>query len=207
MPTYPLNIPLQQYAEVRWIPQTVVAETRSQFTGKRQVQVYPGQWWQAEVLYPSLDRNLAEPITGFLLALNGPEGTFLLGDPINTAPRGQAKDFASSPQVNGVGQTGNSISVRNVPITLTAWLLPGDLLQIGPDSRARLHKVVSQVDTDANGLATIEIWPNLRSAPVDGEVISLTNTKGTFNLAQSGAEWVQQPAFTYETGFSAIEAF
>ena len=205
--TYPLQIPLQQYAEVRWVPRTIVGERRSEFTGRRQVQVYPGQWWQAEVLYPTIGRDLAEPLTGFLLALNGREGTFLLGDPINTSPRGAAKNFASSPLINGVGQTGNALSVRNVPMGLTAWLLAGDFLQIGPDSRARLHKVTSQVDTDGNGLTTIDIWPALRSSPVDGEAVSLNATKGTFALNQSGAEWVQQPAFSYELGFSASEAF
>jgi hypothetical protein len=205
--TYPITIPLKEYAEVSWAGMSVVSNPRSAFTGRGQVQVFDGQWWEARVTWPQLGADLGSPLTAFVLALNSAEGTFLLGDPSHVNPRGQAKNNASTPLVNGSEQTGNQLSIKNGPLALTAWLAPGDLLQVGASSTARLHKVISSVDTDGNGLATIDIWPRHKSPPVDNGVVVIIGAQGLFRLNQPGSEWSVSPPTNIDQGFSCIEAF
>ena len=204
---YPIRIPVYEFAEISWAPLSVVANPRSAFTGKGQIQVLEGQWWEGQVTFPQLPVELASSLTGFLTALNGREGTFLLGDPSHQKPQGQAKDNASSPLINGAGQIGNQISIRNGPVAVTGWLAQGDLLQLGAEGTASLHKVTKSTDTDASGLATIDIWPRLRKSPVDGAGIILEGAQGLFRLNQDGASWSVSPPTQHDSGFACIEAF
>ena len=85
-------------------------------------------------------------------------------------------------------------------------LLPGDYIQIGATPNAagvagvcRLHRVVTRVDADANGNATIQVWPSLREATTDGETLILKNPVGLFRLAVNTGE-----ILTDETRLSGI---
>ena len=171
------------------------------------MQVFDGQWWEAQVTFPQLSAALASPITAFLLALNGRENTFLLGDPSHAIPRGKAKNNASGPLVNGGGQIGNQLSIRNGPVALTGWLAAGDMLQTGAGPTARLYKVLQSTDTDANGLATIEIWPRHKKSPGDGAAVKLIEAQGLFRLNQDGSQWSVSPPVNIDSGFACIEAF
>jgi len=205
--TYPIRLPLYEFAEISWAAVSVVANPRSAFTGKGQIQVFEGQWWEGQITFPQLPVELGTSITGFLTALNGREGTFLLGDPSHIKPRGAAKDNASSPVVNGANQIGNQLSIRNGPVAITGWLTAGDLLQLGSEGTASLYKVTKAADTDANGLATIDIWPRLRRSPVDGAGIILEGAQGVFRLNQDGTQWSVSPPTNHDTGFRCIEVF
>ena len=92
--TYPVSTPTSiGIANVELTATNAVAVSRSPFTFSQQVHTYPGQMWSATVSIPPVRKDLAEPWVAFLLSLRGQTGTFLLGDPNNTTPRGTALSF------------------------------------------------------------------------------------------------------------------
>lgn len=204
---YPLSIPLEEFSDIRWEHENTVSAPRSSFTGKQQKQIFPRTLWRGDVTYPEIDQTRGkEIIGGFLAALYGQEGTFLLGDPLFRTPRGEAANNASSPLVDGAGQVGKSLAVRAAPANLSNWLRIGDHIQIGPDSRARLHMVVaSNVNTDGSGEASIDIWPRLKEATLDGDPITYLSPRGLFQLDTNNPGWDESAPFRFGIGFPVVE--
>ena len=190
--SYPLALPTSiGIAQITLTANNAVAISQSPFTFQQQIIRHPGQRWTASVSIPPVRRDLAEPWVAFLLALNGPVGTFLLGDPNGKAPRGTA----TSATITGTaGDAGPSI-------TMTGTLLAGDYIQIGSGSTATLHKVL----VDRNGTGDIDIWPALRSDVTDATV-TLTNTVGRFRLQGTQQSFNINDASIYGISFDAVEA-
>lgn len=67
-----------------------VAISRSEFTSQQQVQEHQGSMWRGKVSLPQMKRENAEDWLGFLAALHGRFGTFLIGDPNGETARGVA---------------------------------------------------------------------------------------------------------------------
>ena len=167
--SYPLALPTSiGIAEITLSANNAVAISQSPFTFQQQIIQHPGQRWTASVSIPPVRRDLAEPWVAFLLAMNGPVGTFLLGDPNAKAPQGTA----TSATITGAARSSSPT------ITMTGTLLAGDYIQIGSGATATLHKVLQ----DRNGTGTIEIWPALRSV-ASSAAVTLTNTVGRFRLS------------------------
>lgn len=206
--TYPLAWPA--FARVRSIrlrQRTVVAATRSPFTGHRQVQAHAGQWWEADVTLPPMRRATAEAWLAWLVSLNGAEGTFLMGDTANAAPRGTARSTPGTPLVMGGGQGGGSLIFDGAPASAPGYLLAGDWIQVGSGAGSRLHKVLADADTNGAGQVTVDIWPRLRAAPADNSPVVLVDTRGVFSLPPgTAADWTIDMAIVYGLSFSAIEA-
>lgn len=76
-------------------------------------------------------------------------------------------------------------------------------LALGP---ARIYRCLKNIDTDASGNATLEIWPRLRSAPADNEPLVLNDTKGTFRLASNDHGWVIDRVRRYGFDLDVVEA-
>jgi len=156
-----------------------------------------------DISVPPFRRETMEPLVAFLLAMNGPEKTFLLGDPKNKTPRGSARGLA---QVKGSGQTGNSLLVDGATAGTVGWLKAGDWIQLGTGASSRLYKVLQDVTSDGDGNARILIWPDLRSSPADNAAVRLENTVGVFRLANTNTAWSINEVCTYGISFSAVEA-
>lgn len=189
--SYPLALPTAtkiKNIELRAI--NAVAYGQSPFTFAGQAHAYAGQMWQADIVLPAMDAARAEQWIGFLLSLRGRAGTFLLGDPNRTSPRGTATSATIS------GSAGSS----SVSVTMSGTLLAGDYIQLGSGSSARLHKVVQ----DRSGSGTLEIWPALRSA-YSGSA-TLTNAKGKFRLSSNEQSWSINEVSIYGIVFGAMEA-
>ena len=190
--SYPLNTPTTigiESIELRAV--NAVAVSQSPFTYKQQVISHQGQIWSASVSIPSVRRDLAADWKAMLVALKGPVGTFLLGDPDYATPRGTV---SGTPTLSGTA--GDS----TVSITMTGTLLAGDYIQLGTGSAARLHQVL----VDQSGSGNLEIWPDLRST-YSGETVIYSNPKGIFRLAQSVTSWSIDNASFYGISFEAIE--
>ena len=191
--SYPLNTPTTIGIEsIELRARNAVAVSQSPFTYKQQVVAHQGQTWEASVSIPSVRRDLAADWKAMLVALKGPVGTFLLGDPDYATPRGTV---SGTPTLSGTA--GDS----TVSVTMTGTLLAGDYIQLGTGSAARLHQVL--VDQSGNG--NLEIWPDLRST-YSGETVIYSNPKGIFRLAQSVTSWSIDNASFYGISFEAIEA-
>ena len=189
--SYPINTPTTIGIEsIELRTSNVVATSQSPFTYKQQVISHSGQRWEASVRIPSVRKDLAAAWKAFLVSLKGKEGTFLLGDPDYTSPRGTANSVTVS------GSTGDD----SVSVTMTGTLLAGDYIQLGTGANAKLHTVLQDQDGDG----TLEIWPDLRDDYSSVSAV-LSNPKGVFRLANNTNSWnINNPGF-YSISFEAVE--
>jgi hypothetical protein len=188
---------------VRLVANDVVGVSQSPFTAVQQVYRYSGQFWEADITLPPMKRADAEYWISFLLKLNGPFGTFLMGDPNGATARGAA---TGTPLVNGAGQTGNELVTDGWTTSTTGILKAGDYIQLGTGATSRLYKVLDDVNSDGSGNATLTLWPDLRSAPADNAAITVSNTKTTFRLNSAQTSWDINEATIYGLTFGAREA-
>jgi hypothetical protein len=204
MISYPLSLPTTSgIMRVRLVANDVVGVSQSPFTAVQQVYRYTGQFWEADITLPPMKRADAEYWISFLLKLNGPFGTFLMGDPNGATPRGIA---TGTPLVNGAGQTGNELITDGWTTSQTGILKAGDYIQLGTGATSRLYKVLDDVNSDGSGNATLTVWPDLRSAPADNAAITVSNTKTTFRLNSAQTSWDINEATIYGLTFGAREA-
>lgn len=204
MISFPLSVPdYNKISRVGFRSVNAVAVSRSPFTFSRQVIVHPGQKWEAEITLRPMRRTEAEVWLAWLVSLNGPVGTFLLGDPRACNPLGTA---GGTPVVNGGGQTGAELILDGAASSQAEWLKAGDYIQLGSSSTATLHKVLADAASDGSGNATLDIWPKLRSSPADNETIIVTNAVGLFSLASNLVGWTADELSAYGITFAAIEA-
>jgi hypothetical protein len=205
--TYPLALPtITGIKSINITARAVVGSSRSPFSGVQKTYEYPGQWFEASAALPPMKRAEAEQWNSFFLKLNGKRGTFLMGDPAGALPRGSAATTPGTPLVNGAGQSGDSLAIDGLPVSVTGYLKAGDWINLGSGSATRLHKNLEDVNTNASGQATLTLWPNLRATPADNEVVIVANTVGLFRLADNGMPWDIDEALIYGISFSAMEA-
>lgn len=201
--TYPLALPTPDIRNsIKFTARSAVAMNVSPFTGEQQVYAHQGEWWECEFNLASRKRDVAEAWVGFLLALNGMEGTFNMGDPANTTPQGVA---TGSPLVAGASQFGKTLSTDGWTPSVTGILKAGDWIQLGSGSGAHLHKVVQDANSDGAGASDIEIWPRLRQSPGDNDPITITSTQGLWRLASNQRQWDIDLALTYGIALRCVE--
>jgi hypothetical protein len=201
--SYPRDLPTATgiaNITLRAVNQT--AMTMSPFTYKQQIHNHAGQRWEAEVQLPPMKYENAEEWIAWLLSLNGRAGTFLMGDPNRLTARGT---LGGSPVVNGANQTGSSISIDGCSNNITGWMKAGDYIQLGAASTATLHKVLQQVDTNGSGQATLDIWPNMVTAPTDGSIVVTSNTVGRWRLNSGEQDWSIDNASFYGITFACVQ--
>jgi len=202
--TYPIAFPtVRGVMSLNWRAMRVDALSQSGFTLAQQVVRHAGQRWEADVTMPPLERAEAAQFDGFLLKLDGRKGTFTFTPPDAALPRGA---IGGTPVVDGASQTGAELAIRGATTNVTGWLLAGDFIQLGSASTTRLHKVVSDANTDGSGNVTLDIWPNLRSSPADGATVIVSGASGLFRLASPTASYQVEHPGIYGHAFSMIEA-
>lgn len=161
-----------------------VAVARSIFSGQTQVQRWPG----ADVLsgtatLPPLTQDEADAWISALMQCQGMTNAFMLGDPLKSTPRGNPQGAPAVDTSQAMAAGTNSLYTYGWIASQTGLLLPGDYIQIG----YRLYRVIDQVNSDANGKATLNIWPSLREVP-SGAIVT-QNAKGIFRLAANQNKW------------------
>ena len=166
----------------------------SPFTGVQQVQAWPGaDFWTADLTLPQMTSETVAEWEGFLGECRGMTNVFYIGHPFHISPRGSA---SGTPVCNGVtAPMSYTLTTRGWTPNMYRLLLPGDHLQIG----YRLHRVLTQVNSDANGDATISVWPSIREATTDGEPVILNHPQGLFRLASN-----KRSILSAETRLSAV---
>lgn len=205
--SYPLSLPTASgIARVNLRAVNAVSISESPFTFKQQVIAHTGQRWEAEISMPPMQRADAEQWISFLVSLNGVKGTFLLGDPNASTARGSASTTPGTPVVNGADQTGDSLTIDGCPASATGYLKAGDYIQLGGGSTATLHKVLTDVDTNGSGQATLDVWPYIRTAPADDATVVVSDAKGLFRLGSNQTDWAINEAAFYGVTFPAVEA-
>lgn len=213
---YPLSLPAGiEITRLAFKPVEVVGASVSPFTLETQTQRHQGQAWMIDIDLAPMRRAQAEEMIGFKLSLKGRHGTFLLGDIMGAVPRGAATGTPvaeSRMDSDSDGEQATNL-IRDEILYTRGWtgllsgaLKTGDYLQLGSGASAHLHKVLSDVDADSDGLAAIDIWPRLRDTVADGAPLILTDTAGLFRLAGNTMDWSVDGAEIYGLSFSAVEA-
>jgi len=189
--SYPLSTPTTigfESIEIRAV--NAVATSQSPFTYKQQIVSHQGQRWEASVNIPPVRRDLAAEWKAFLTALKGQTGTFLLGDPDYSSPRGDVSSCTLS------GSAGDETAT----VVMTGTLKAGDYIQLGSGSNAKLHQVL----IDQTGDGDLEIWPALRG-DYSSENVIFNNAKGVFRLNTNKTSWGINNSSAYAINFEAVE--
>ena len=188
------------FAQITLSAMNAVATSESPFTYKQQIVQHTGQAWKASVTIPPVRRDLGEPWVAFLLSLQGPVNTFLLGDPNCAAPRGTAVDG----DIVATGTAGAS----SVTLTLSngGTLKAGDYIQLGTSSTSKLHKVLA----DVSATGSVDIWPNLKPFSTAtpnwvNQAVVVEGAKGVFRLTSNVQDWQIGNSSTYGISFEAVE--
>ncbi len=200
--TYPISLPSTP-AQVTITPVDTVAMSKSPFTSQQSVYAHPGEYWQIDIKTPNMDTEDGRPFVAALTSLRGMYGSILLGDPACKSPRGAV---TGSPTVDGSGQTGFELAVQSLPVSTTGVFLAGDYIQIGTGSSAKLYMVMADADSDASGLATLDIWPRLRTSPTDGQAIIYNSPVGVFRRMSNEMPWTWDIPKITSVSLSFIEA-
>jgi hypothetical protein len=152
-----------------------------------------------------MKRTNAEQWIAFLLSLKGQLGTFYLGDPRACTPLGSARD-ADTILVNGALSSGDTINIDSAPASRTDYLKAGDYMQIGAGTSRQLFKVLTDVDTNGSGQATVDVWPNVRTTIANNSAVTVQSAKGIFRLITNEQAFSINEASIYGITFGAIEA-
>lgn len=192
--TYPLDVPLEEFSEVEVQGVDINNLQVSTFTGEDRVQEFDGDYWRINLRYRNLPAELFRPVSAFVMALRKSVGTFVVSFPGYSQPRGNARNEPVTPLVDGNDQAGNrTLQVKNTTPSVSDWLLSGDIIQVGPDTRPRWHMVLADVDTAADGTASIDVWPSLRRETTNDDTIVLDNPKGICRLTGNVAMPIRPP--------------
>jgi len=204
--SYPLTMPTHTgIRNVELRATNAVAYSRSPFTFSGQAHAYAGKAWQADITLPPMKRTNAEQWIAFLLSLKGQLGTFYLGDPRACTPLGSARD-ADTILVNGALSSGDTINIDSAPASRTDYLKAGDYMQIGTGTSRQLFKVLTDVDTNGSGQATVDVWPNVRTTIANNSAVTVQSAKGIFRLITNEQAFSINEASIYGITFGAIEA-
>lgn len=103
-----------------------------------------------------------------------------------SSARGTIPSNAVSVSAEIVGtNTAGTVYADSVVLIRQPTILAGDYIQLGSLSSARLHKVISDSIVDSSGVATLDIWPALRTSYTDGATVTIDNPVGVFRLASN----------------------
>lgn len=205
--SYPLDLPANRgIAQISMTMRNVVGMASSPFVlSSTQVIKFPGEAWAASIALPPMKRDEAEEWIAFLASLGGKFGTFLLGDPNAVTPQGSAAVTPGIPRVNGGTQTGQDLNIDGLPASAIGYLMPGDYIQIGSGVTTKLYKVLSQVNSNASGQATVSLWPSIRTPHPDNSLIIVNNCRGHFRLNSNEIVFSINEISTYGISFDCIE--
>jgi len=185
--SFPLSMPTtRQPARIDFRAETQAGSSESPFSFSPQTYIWPAERWLANLAWGMMGRADADDVEGFILALNGREGSFLLGDPFRTAVLGTW--LSQSPLVNGAGQAGKTLAIDGLTPTTTTGA-KGDYFQLGSGATSRLYRLTQGFTANGSGQATLDFWPRLREVPADNAPLTLASAKGLFMLNTNIRGW------------------
>ena len=196
--SYPLTFPTSGVKAIQFVQINGTAVNRFTFTGQAQYQTHTRQYWEAVVTLVNLNRAGAAEWQAFLAKLRGKQGTFLMGDPDASTPRGTP---SGTPLVNGASQTGNSLITDGWTPSAVDVLLAGDYIQVGN----HMYMVLNDVTADGSGNATLDVWPRLRADVDNNDPITTSAAKGLWRLASNDVTWSTDSNGIYTISFSCEE--
>lgn len=201
MTSFPINIPTNVNIHTfKLTPVSAVVMNASPYSGHQQVQSFQGEWWEASVSLPLMNREEAEEWMSFLMLLRSSSNTFMMGDPEGATPRGTP---TGTILVNGASQTGTALDLKGFTASATSVFKAGDYIQIGTN----LYKVLTDTDADGSGNATVEIFPRVRTAHADEASVTTSSAKGIWRLKPGSTAFTSGFDGMFSISFDCVEAF
>ena len=190
----PLGFPAVVPSSSSW---TIVSSQRqfvSPLTGAIQTAQRTGNRWRATLEFANLTGADRAVMQAFLSQLQATANNFYLEDHSYT----RRANGTGTPRVNGASQTGNQLVTDGWSGTYA--MLRGDLFEVNGE----LKMAVSDATISA-GSATIDFVPELREAPANDALITISNPKGIFRLTAPESSWSNQPGVFSTFSIEAIE--
>jgi len=189
--SFPLALPATRApARIDFRAETQTGSSESPFSFSQQIYEWPADRWLASLAWGTMGRADADDVEGFILALRGHVGSFLLGDPLRTAVLGTW--LGQSPLVNGASQTGFTLAIDALTPTTTTGA-KGDYFQLGSGATSRLYRLTQGFTANGSGQATVDFWPRLRETPADNAPLTIASAKGLFMLNTNVRGWTTNP--------------
>ncbi len=166
---------------VEWTPPDPPSQSnRSEWTGKEQIAILPtaGRWAAKVQIEPKMSEDEALDLQAFRVELKGRVNSFRM--PAKLAPQ-----FGTTVplQVNGGGQTGYSLAVKNGGAGTV--IKRGHLLTV---SDQLLMNMVT-VTLNGSGQGTLTLSNPLRVSPANSAAIEIANPTCLVKLANPGTAW------------------
>lgn len=160
---------------------SAVAVQESLFSGNSTVYEWSAQVRNITFTLPQMEPENALEWVGWMRHLNHTGKTFWFYAPLyvlHEKPLGL-------PQLDGAGQTGRTMHVKNCAVESYNLFRRGRFFEIS----GRLHEVTEDASTDALGKASVSIWPAMQNTSTeDGEEISYSEPRGEFRMLTPSLE-------------------
>lgn len=152
---------------------------RPAFGGPRLPLERKGDHWAIEVEVGGLEPECGAALVADLVRASGEIVSLAL--PIV----GTDAALATDPAVYGAGQAGSLLTVGGLPVDY--GVRKGRILSVITAGRRYVYIVTGAVAADANGRAILPIWPMLRAAPADNDVVELRKPRIEGFVEEGGA--------------------
>ena len=195
--SYPLSFPtingktIIQKMTMRMV--NSVAITESPYTFAQQTQDFGGARWEAEITIRPLTHSEAKVFKAFLVSLKGRQGTFTVGNPLETASTPSDCNVTSGTKTKG----STSLPIVNAGSTP---LSAGETFSINNFLYMALETVAG------NTTSTIEITPPLRAAVTGLADIVTDSPVGRWRLSSNEVEWDIARSSIYSFTLACVEA-
>lgn len=171
--------------------------------GQMQTSEIPGSRWVAGLTWLRLSSSDAAAYAGWLVSLRGQANRALIPRYERLTPRGT---IAGTPIVQGSGQTGTSFVIQG--LTAGTTLLASDCIGIAQGlSTAQILMITAAASASGGGVMSLQVFPEVRSAPSSGSTIVLSGPKARFILADKNVRWSPQIFGQIDFANDFIEAF
>jgi hypothetical protein len=204
--SYPITLPFTTKTSngIEFMPDIGVGTERSPYSGVENVQDGGRRIMRVRIDLPPMTRaDGAAAWVAALRSLDGPLGTFYLGDTAWKTPRGTA---TGTPLVKGASQTGEDLITDGWTAGVTGIMKAADWIQLGTGTSARHYMVVADANSNGSGEATLTLRPKLRSSPADNAAIVVTGAVGVFRLAVAPGWSIGYDQLAQGLSFMAVEA-
>jgi hypothetical protein len=170
---------------------------------KQQVRSRGAQRWKVSYKYGTMERDDYMALYAFLTSQRGQYDTFTLALPSGISPRGA---WTGTPLVNGAVAAGlTSVAVDGLSNSITGIGKAGDYLKFAGHSK--VYMLVSDVNSNGSGQATLTIFPKLVAALADNEALTVSSVPFTVALTSDVVALPIRPPVQGSIEFEAMERY
>ena len=186
--------------EVSSVTPTLVSTTHSL---RQQVRSRGAQRWKLSYRYGTMERDDYMALYAFLVSQRGQYDTFTMALPSGISPRGA---WTGTPLVNGAVAAGlTSVAIDGLSNSITGIGKAGDFLKFSGHSK--VYMLVSDVNSNGSGQATLTITPKLVAAVADNESLTVTSVPFTVALTDDLVALPIKPPVQGVIEFNALERY